>query len=156
MEEKDVVLTGKCRPQETVNYRALDPVIDELTRYMARLPPQEMLPLMPRPRYATALLGLFPVLGTISAFANTESATPAEGAAEIRQMAYLGLRDILVRLSDTQRIFIWIDDAQWGDRDSVDVFKELFTGADAPGVTVILSYPAHRLQSWSGAICSHR
>src|SRR4029453_9282844 len=55
-----VVLTGRCYENESVPYKALDGVIDDLSRYLASIPRQEVEGLLPAD--AAALTRGFPVL----------------------------------------------------------------------------------------------
>ena len=36
-----LVLLGRCHPQESIPYRALDGIVDALTRFLVALPPEE-------------------------------------------------------------------------------------------------------------------
>src|SRR5262249_31616063 len=42
-----VILTGRCYEQESVPYKAVDGLVDALTRYLLRLDPSEVVPLLP-------------------------------------------------------------------------------------------------------------
>ena len=62
---RTVVLEGACHPQESVPYRALDALIDNLARYLLGLEDRVVLGLAPR--HAEDLVRLFPVLGRVPA-----------------------------------------------------------------------------------------
>ncbi len=53
-----VVLEGACHPRESLAYKALDSVIDDLSRFLMRLPDAEVEPLAPR--QTASLLRVFP------------------------------------------------------------------------------------------------
>ena len=134
-----VALTGRCRRNETVQFRAIDPLVDGLARYLTHIPPYEVISLIPRPRYAAPLLSRFPVLGVVEALAALSEEQTLEPI-EARRRALSGLRDLLLRLGDRRRVVMWIDDAQWGDLDSVLALRELLKGDEPPNVFIILSY----------------
>ncbi len=134
-----VALTGRCRRNETVQFRAIDPLVDGLARYLSHMPPHEVISLIPRSRYAAPLLSRFPVLGVVEALAALPEEQTLEPI-EARRRALSGLRDLLLRLGDRRRVVMWIDDAQWGDLDSVLALRELLKGDEPPNVFIILSY----------------
>ena len=60
MEPKVVILEGRCYERESVPYKALDGVVDSLTKYLLSLPEAKAEALMPRE--VLALARLFPVM----------------------------------------------------------------------------------------------
>src|SRR4029077_12160647 len=79
-----VVLQGKAYERESMPYKALDSVIDALSRYLMRLSTQD--PTMTLPRDISALAQLFPVLGRIPRV--NEAGPPAAfGPMNIRRRA---------------------------------------------------------------------
>jgi hypothetical protein len=132
-----LVLTGRCRPQESVSYRALDPVMDELSRHLVKLQDAEAAELVPR--FADSLLRVFPVMARVPALVEA----PDSGAAsddEIVRRGFLALRDLLARLADRRPLIVWIDDAQWGDRGSIAPLRSVLRPPDAPRLLLLLSY----------------
>jgi hypothetical protein len=132
-----VVLRGRCHPQEDVPYKALDALVDALSRQLVGLPDLSAAALVPR--HAGALLRVFPVLARVTQLAAWPIPDDAEPY-EVRRRAAMALRDLLGKLADRQPLALWIDDLQWGDPDSAAVLRELVRAPDAPAMLLLLSY----------------
>jgi hypothetical protein len=137
--EELLVLEGRCLEREAVPYKALDSVIDELSRFLQTLAPAHIARI--RPTYVAALVRVFPVLSRVPAFAgyDVRRARGAEDQTE-RELAFLALKGLLARIAQEQRVVIFIDDLQWGDRDSALFVRELLSQLDAPGVFWLGTY----------------
>jgi hypothetical protein len=133
-----VVLDGRCYQRESVPYKALDPIVDALGRYLKRLPHLEAAGLLPRD--TRALLRLFPTLGQLELMATLPGRDAAPDPHELRRRAFGALRELLARISDVRRVVIAIDDAQWGDADSAALLGDLFAPPDPPPVLLVLTY----------------
>jgi hypothetical protein len=137
-DQRAVVLEGRCHPHEAVPYKALDGVIDSLSRFLATLPQADVQPLVPQ--HAPALTRLFPVLARIAVFASGPGGDDAAEPFEIRRRGFLALRELLSRIGATQPLVLWIDDLQWGDADSAALLRELLSPPDPPVMLSLLSY----------------
>jgi hypothetical protein len=133
-----VVLEGRCYQRESVPYKALDPVVDALGQWLKRQPRLEAAGLLPRD--ARALLRLFPTLGQLDLMATLPGRDAAPDPHELRRRAFVALRELLSRLSDSKRVVIAIDDAQWGDADSAALLADLFAPPDPPPILLVLTY----------------
>ena len=110
-----VVLWGRAYERESVPYKAVDSVIDALSRYLVHLEVEgETIQL---PADIGALARVFPVLkrvARIDDLAEPEVMDPNF----TRRRAFSALRELLGTVCDRQPLVIYIDDVQWGDADS--------------------------------------
>ena len=80
-----VVLSGRCYENESVPYKALDGVVDNLSHYLASMPPESAAALVPTD--VTALARLFPVLDRVAWAPDREARSRPVAAPCIRRPA---------------------------------------------------------------------
>ena len=146
-DDEVVVLSGRCYENESVPYKALDGVIDDLSRHLASMPRQDIESLLPPD--LPALTRVFPVLLQVQAIAavgghqQTGNADPLS----LRRRAFEALRDLLGRLGALGPIVVSIDDLQWADADSAVLLEELLRPPGAPTILTLLSFRSEETSS---------
>jgi len=137
--DRALVLRGRCYEQETVPFKAVDSIVDELARHLASLPGIEVEGLMPRD--AELLARVFPVLKQVEAFtSHRRRRRIAPSPTEVRRRVFGALRELLARLADRRPIVIAIDDLQWGDSDSAALLSALLSGGEPPSLLLVCCY----------------
>lgn len=133
-----VVLRGRCYQQESVPYKALDSLIDDLRHYMEKLTPLAMKAIVPMD--IAMLARVFPVLEPLeNVLRKRKRAVDVLDSQEVRRRAVAALREIFARLAETHPVVLFIDDVQWGDRDSAAVLAALLQPPETPPMLTILS-----------------
>ncbi len=144
-EPRPVILSGRCYVRESVPYKALDPVVDSLSRFLIGLPADQARVLMPRDLWALARV--FPVMRTIvDELQGHNPAATVLDQVELRRRAFAALRDLLGRLADRRRVVITIDDLQWADADSSALLEGLLRPPNAPALLLLTSFRSEELE----------
>jgi len=132
-----VVFSGRCYERESVPYKAVDGVIDALSRYLRRLPAPEAAALTPR--HASLLRTAFPVLEQLDEFAERRRVDRLEPQ-ELRLRVFEALRDLFARLSERRTLIVTIDDLHWADNDSLLLLAELVRPPDPPPFLLLATW----------------
>src|SRR5262249_31436472 len=131
-----LVLSGRCYERETVPYKAIDGVVDSLSRMLARATPAEAADYLPAG--LAALARVFPVLRRGEAIAKVSSPAPvASDPQELRRRAFAAMRELLARVAKRRPLVVVIDDLHWADDDSLSLLREILRPPDAPAILLI-------------------
>lgn len=135
-QEKALLFSARCYEQESVPYKALDGIIDALSRHLLWMGKGAQALL----RQEVALLGrLFPVLQRVPAVAKLSP--PADAGAlspqELRARACDGLVGILRQLAESQPLILFIDDLHWADADSAPLLRAIALSEPAPRLLLL-------------------
>jgi tetratricopeptide (TPR) repeat protein len=142
-----VVLSGRCYEHESVPYKALDGVVDSLSRYILSLPEPVVDSLMPRD--VAALPRIFPVMQRVPAIARAclDREPAATEPLMLRRLAFEALRELLARMAARERLVIYIDDLQWSDLDGALLLEELVRQPAAPALLTVVSFRSEEVAS---------
>jgi len=143
---KPIILQGRCYERESVPYKALDGVVDSLSRHLASLRHGRAEALMPH--NSLALARVFPVMLQVDAIFNARSARPETvDLFTLRRQAFGALRELLGRIASRQPLVIYIDDLQWADADSTFLLEDLLQPPDAPKLLLVGSFRTEDLET---------
>ena len=137
-----LVLRGRAYSRESVPYKAVDSIVDALSRHLIDLQGRgEPLEL---PKNIGALAHVFPVLRRVPGIEELPQATAGDPQM-VRQLAFGAMRDLFTSLSKRQHVVLFVDDVQWGDTDSAALLVELMR----PPAPPILLLTTHRTEEES-------
>jgi hypothetical protein len=131
------VFCGRCYERESVPYKALDELVDQMSRYLRKLPPADASALLPRDAFALARL--FPVLERVDAF----KAAPAKSGlqpTELQRRGIEALAELLGRMRDRAPLVLHLDDMQWTDQDSVLLLRQILRPARPVPVLLVIGH----------------
>ncbi|MEM9194709.1 MAG: protein kinase, partial [Myxococcota bacterium] len=132
--EGHLVLRSRCFEREKVPYKAIDGIVDALARHLAGLPEAEAASVLGRD--VRTLAEIFPTLLQVSALRRFKERRIVD-ALERRKIAFEALRETLARLSDRNPVVVFVDDVQWSDDDSLDVYRQLLGPGDGPRLKLL-------------------
>jgi eukaryotic-like serine/threonine-protein kinase len=134
-----LVLTGRCYEQETLPYKGIDGLIDQLSRLLSTPSFRWSEAMMPRD--AAALAAMFPVLDNVPLFAEARRGSSVlSDRVELRRRAFLALREMLGSMGRRVRLILWLDDLQWADQESAKLLSEVLRGPDSPHLLLVCTY----------------
>jgi tetratricopeptide (TPR) repeat protein len=143
---KTIVLQGRCYERESVPYKALDGVVDSLSKQLASMRQGRAQAFMPR--NSLALARVFPVMLQVDAIFNARAARPETiDMFTLRRQAFGALRELLGHIANRQPLVIYIDDLQWADDDSTFLLEDLLRPPDAPKVLLVASFRTEDVES---------
>ena len=141
-----MTLQGRCYERESVPYKALDGVVDNLSKHLTSMRQRRVAALLPRD--VLALARVFPVMLQVDAIFNARAARPETADLfTLRRQAFGALRELLARIAKRQPLVIYIDDLQWADADSTFLLEDLLRPPDAPALLLIASFRAEDVES---------
>jgi serine/threonine protein kinase len=155
-----VILAGRCHERESVPYKALDEIIDALSRRLRQFSAVDAAAVLPR--MAALVTQAFPVLLDVEAFARAPQPThDIRDPKERRRRVFMELRELFARLSDRRPLVLVIDDLQWADGDSLALLSEIVRPPHAPELLLVAtvretsesgSPGSSRLHAWCSSI----
>lgn len=133
------VIVGECHEQTSVPYKAVDAIIDELSRRLRQMGDTVTQVV---PADAAALACMFPVLERVPAVAETSKAAPVRIAnrSELRRRAFLAFTELIEALCTIRPVVFCIDDVQWGDADSAALLEQVLSGVRSSEFGMALAY----------------
>ena len=132
-------LENRCSEWESVPYNGFDGIIDSFSRLLLKMSKEQAAHLVPR--HVDALVRLFPALLRVDAFREAAEANPRGPEQEIvtRRRAIASLKDVFFRLGERHQVAISIDDLQWVDADTLQLFVDLLAPPDTPKLLLLLA-----------------
>jgi len=134
-EPRTAILSSRCYERESVPYKAVDGVIDSLSRFMGRLSAADAGALLPR--QAGLLVEVFPVLGRVRGFTKVMRYQGEIDPQELRTRLFDAVRETLGRLADRLPVVVAIDDLHWADEDSLRLLREILREPEAPSLLLL-------------------
>jgi len=141
-----LILEGRCYSSESLPFKAIDSVVDRLGRFLAALPTEALVPLLPAHIGELALL--FPTLRRVREIDTaSEQVAQLPDPIERRRRALGALRELLTRIAKRRPLVIFVDDLQWGDVDSALALAQLVQPPEPPPFLLVGTYRSEEAQT---------
>src|SRR5262249_22982359 len=141
-----VVLEGRCFERETVPYKAIDGIVDSLSRYLVSLPKAQADALMPRD--VRTLSRVFPVMLRVDSVADAPLRDQEiHDPSDVPRRPFAALAELRARVGDRQPLVLYIDDLQWSDADSLAFLEDLLRMPDPAPLLLITSFRSEEVEA---------
>ena len=127
-----LVLTARCRSEESLPFRSMDGLIVSLVAWVRQRDPEQMRASLPE--RAWALAKLFPTLRNLPGDWSRPPHDVATDGDAVRSAAQEALRTWLAKLVDYVPIVVWIDDVHSDDDDTCRLLLPVLTHNATPPV----------------------
>jgi hypothetical protein len=146
-ESDAVVLSGRCYERESMPYKALDGVVDDLMRHLGRVSDEELERIVPADGVAP-LVRSFPVLLEVPAIRRrAEGSSDADDPITMRRRGLQALKELLRRIAARQPLIVHVDDLHWCDADGTTLLTDLFTPPAVAGLLLIVTFRSEEVES---------
>ncbi len=131
---KCIVLSSRCHPHESIPFKALDGIIDDVFNRLKTSTGDfsSLLDSVAEQDLAT----VFPIFKTLFRSKSSSHGDPYRK----RRNAAKALWTLISGIQADGKLIVWIDDLQWTDEDSMEVLIEGFSRYESHGILFILSY----------------
>jgi eukaryotic-like serine/threonine-protein kinase len=142
-----VILSGRCYERESMPYKALDGVVDDLMRYLGRLTDDEVEQIVPVERMAP-LTRSFPVLLEVPRIRRlAEESADVDDPITMRRRGLQALKELLRRIAARRTLIVHVDDLHWCDADGTTLLTDLSASPAIAGLLLIVTFRSEEIES---------
>jgi len=142
-----VILSGRCYERESMPYKALDGVVDDLMRHLGRLTDDEVEQIVPED-HLSALTRSFPVLLEVPCIRRLAEGSPdTEDPITMRRRGLQALKELLRRIAALRTLIVHVDDLHWGDADGTTLLTDLSASPAIAGLLLIATFRSEEIAS---------
>ena len=134
-----LILGGRCHGWESLPFNAIDAIVDSVARHVRTNPSAAIDEMMSR---CVAMTGLFPTLAfpASAAASDDETVMMPPTPSQVLARASVELHALLTAMAAGGPVVLFLDDAQWGDYQSAEVFLRLLKPSLSLPIVLILCY----------------
>lgn len=135
-----LILGGRCHGWESLPFNAIDAIVDSVARQVRTQPSPAVDEMMSR---CVAMTALFPTLAfptSVPSADDDETVMMPPTPSQLLARASLELHALLTVMAAGRPVVLFLDDAQWGDYQSAEVFLRLLNPAHSLPLVLVLCY----------------
>jgi eukaryotic-like serine/threonine-protein kinase len=141
------ILSGRCYERESMPYKALDGVVDDLMRHLGRLTDEDVEQIVPLDRLAS-LTRSFPVLLEVPCIRRlAEGSADVEDPITMRRRGLQALKELLRRIAARRTLIVHVDDLHWCDADGTTPLTDLSAPPAIAGLLLIVTFRSEEIES---------
>jgi hypothetical protein len=136
-----LIFEGRCYERESVVYKGIDEVIDDLKSYFTSLELDDALRLLPPDLSLVA--SAFPALRTVEAVCVAERSEEQQDpkrvrpATEMRARMYAAFKRLLCNVAERRPVVLVVEDLHWADNDTTALLAELMAPPEPRGLQLV-------------------
>lgn len=134
---RTVVLCGRCYERESVPFKGVDAIVDQVCTYLRTRSADELSALLPAAESMARLERVFPVLQGLGGRSEPPASLPDADPVEMRWSAFRALREMWTRIAQSVPLVLSIDDLQWADEDSLALLSDVLRQPEAPPLLLL-------------------
>ena len=123
-ERRPLVWSSRCHERETIPFKAVDMLMDDAARFLARIPLDEAAQFLPADMEMIART--FSMFQRVPALA-AQPAADYEGVElpERRRILFAAVRELFRRIATHRPLALIVEDLQWADEDGLALLREI-------------------------------
>ena len=137
-----LILEGRCYERESVVYKGIDEVVDDLKSYFAGLELDDTLRLLPPD--ISLVASAFPALRAVEAVCLAERSEDQQQdpkrvrpAVEMRARMYAAFKQLLCNVAQRRAVVLVVEDLHWADNDTTALLAELMAPPEPRGLQLV-------------------
>ncbi|MCU1283163.1 MAG: hypothetical protein JWM53_6709, partial [bacterium] len=123
-ERAPLVWSSRCHERETIPFKAVDMLMDDAARYLARIPVAEASQLLPE--HLELIARTFPMFHRVAALGTQPAADYEEMELdERRRLLFVAVRELFRRVAALRPLVLIVEDLQWADADGLELLRDI-------------------------------
>jgi eukaryotic-like serine/threonine-protein kinase len=123
-ERAPLVWSSRCHERETIPFKAVDMLMDDAARFLARLPVEEATQLLPD--HVELIARTFPMFQRVPALQSLQAIDYDDMELdERRRHLFAAVRELFRRVAARRPLVLIVEDLQWADADGLELLREI-------------------------------
>ena len=130
-----LVFAGRCYEHESIPYKALDGIMEQVVRWLEAAEPAIVEAVLPGD--PGSLARAFPALQRLDVVARAPAGSVVPDSQALRSQVFAAVRSLFHRIASRAPAILVIDDLQWADADGLAILAEITRTPDPPPLLLV-------------------